>query len=216
METIVVMDQSIVSRMKGVFARTWPLVLGEGVLLVVVGLLLITAPVRSALFLFQVLGAYWLLGGAVRVITALMGRKSQPRWGMRLAGGLIYLGLGALILAFPLYAATMGALTLVFSLGALSITAGVLSTAWGISVLRVVPGGWLAITGGLLGVLFGIMFFATPFFILPAFLIFMGVFAVLGGVGEILLAIRMRDFSFSPPNRVEAGTHEREEAIVHR
>jgi uncharacterized membrane protein HdeD (DUF308 family) len=200
---VTVSDNELLNRLRHVFNRTWPLVLGEGILSVVIGLLLVTSPVRTVLFMLQVLGVYWFLAGIARVVTSFIARGRSPAWGWRLAGGIVFTLLGGAIMAYPLYSAAFTGVALVYALAAFAVSGGVLAVAWGVRMLAIMRGEWLTITGGLMSVLFGIMMFAAPFFVVTALLIFTGVFAVLGGMGEILLSVRMHAFSLHPREEIE-------------
>ncbi len=200
---VTISETEVQMRLRDAFSRTWPLIFGEGILSVVIGLLLMTSPVRTVLFLVQVLGVYWFLAGLARMVTSVMARASNPSWGWRLAGGAVYTLLGAAILARPLYVTAVTGLVLVYTIGALAVIGGILSTAWGIKMMSYFNGEWLSIVGGLMSILFGILLFAAPFFASAALLVFAGIFAVIGGIGEIVLSLRLHNLG-KTRNRLES------------
>src|ERR1700687_4487889 len=76
----------------------WALI--SGLLGIVVGVLLLAAPVRGALSLTFVLVAFFIVEGVATIFYALdHKRQLSGRWGLMLASGVIDLLLGAIILA---------------------------------------------------------------------------------------------------------------------
>lgn len=68
-----------------------------GVGLLIVGLLLMTRPAPTALFLVNVMALLWLVGGIIDVVSVILGRTGQRgRW--RLVGGVVAILAGLLIL----------------------------------------------------------------------------------------------------------------------
>src|ERR671933_2989018 len=53
----------------------WWLVLLEGIAAVIIGLFLVTAPGITLLFLVQVTGFFWLIGGILRVVSIFVDRS---------------------------------------------------------------------------------------------------------------------------------------------
>lgn len=66
---------------------------------VLLGLLLLVSPVASAARLATIVAACWLLGGIVSTIAELWRRRAM--WGWRLAGGVISVLCGLVVLAYP-------------------------------------------------------------------------------------------------------------------
>ena len=49
----------------------WWLILPEGIAAVIIGIFLLTAPGITLLFLVQVTGFFWLIGGILRIVSIL-------------------------------------------------------------------------------------------------------------------------------------------------
>src|ERR687883_1316728 len=64
----------------------WWLVLLEGIAAVIIGIFLLTAPGITLLFLVQVAGFFWLVGGVLRTVSIFV---DSSLWGWKLLGGII-------------------------------------------------------------------------------------------------------------------------------
>src|SRR5690242_15644046 len=78
----------------------WWLPVAFGITAIVLGVLLLAYPGVTALVLVAVMGIYWLVEGVFDVILAIVHRA--PRWGWRLASGIVSAIAGLFILAYPI------------------------------------------------------------------------------------------------------------------
>jgi len=90
-------------------SRFWLLVLGA--LLIVVGMVAISASFIATLATVVVLGFLLMIGGAVEIVDAFLGRGWRGFW-MHLLAGILYLVLGFLMVQRPLAAAAFFTLML--------------------------------------------------------------------------------------------------------
>ena len=72
----------------------------EGIAAVIIGLFLLTAPGITLLFLVQVTGFFWLIGGILRVVSIFV---DSSLWDWKLVGGVIGILAGIVVLRHPLW-----------------------------------------------------------------------------------------------------------------
>jgi uncharacterized membrane protein HdeD (DUF308 family) len=77
----------------------WWSVLLEGIIAIVVGVFLLHEPIAATIILIQVLGIFWLAGGIISVIGALVFTKNG-KW--RLLSGMLSIIAGLVILMYPI------------------------------------------------------------------------------------------------------------------
>src|SRR5919206_1882030 len=99
----------------------WWLVLLEGIAAVIIGLFLITAPGITLLFLVQVAGFFWLIGGILRVVSIFVDRSL---WGWKLVGGVIGILAGIVVLQHPLWSTLLLPAVFVIILGIQGVKSG--------------------------------------------------------------------------------------------
>jgi len=71
-----------------------------GTLSVLVGLLCLRTPLQTALVLGLLIGITWVIGGVIRIVQGIVAERGAPRW-WRLAGGVLWVLAGGLVLDFP-------------------------------------------------------------------------------------------------------------------
>src|SRR5215212_12071683 len=162
----------------------WWLVLLEGIFAAIFGLLLLIAPGATLIFLVQVLGFYLLIGGIFRVVSMFI---DTSLWGWKLVGGIIGILAGIVVLQHPLWSAMVVPAWIVFLIGFLAIVQGMLGV-----VLAFQGGGWGAGILGVLGFIFGLILVANPFIGVVALPFVLGGFMLVGGIGAVVAAFRLR------------------------
>lgn len=136
--------------------RIWWLTLLRGILGVILGLLLLFWPDKSAEALIMFVGAFALLTGLVITIHALLARFLL--WGGSVAGGLVTLLLGLIALFWP----GLTAAVLVYVIAAWALVFGILEVIAGLALGAGSPAGALATGIGLVTVVLAILLFAAP------------------------------------------------------
>jgi uncharacterized membrane protein HdeD (DUF308 family) len=162
----------------------WWLVLVEGILAAFLGLLLLVAPGATLFFLVQVLGLYLFIAGIFRIIGIFV---DSSYWGWKLLAGVLCIIAGVLVLRHPLWSGALVPTVVVFYIGFLSIFEG------GIGIfLAFRGGGWGIGVLGALGILFGFILVINPLIGVAALPFVLGVFMLVGGIGAVVQAFRMR------------------------
>ena len=162
----------------------WWLVLVEGILVALLGLLLLVAPGASLFFIVQLLGLYLFIAGIFRIIGIFLDSSS---WGLKLLGGALCLIAGLAVLRHPLWSTVGVPAGLVIIVGFLAMLQGAAGLvvafqggSWGMGILAV------------LGILLGLILVINPLIGVAALPFILGIFMLIGGVGAVVQAFRMR------------------------
>jgi uncharacterized membrane protein HdeD (DUF308 family) len=169
---------------RGSFAIPWWLILLQGIASLVLGLLLLAAPGASLIVLVQILGAYCLVSGIFGLVAMF---QDSRQWGWKLLFSLLGILAGLVVFRHPLWStvlvAEVAVLVLAFQAlisGFLELIGGWRGKNWGMAIL------------GLLSILLGMVLFLNPMLGAAALPFVLGVAAIVGGIGAIILAIRTR------------------------
>ena len=165
-------------------ALPWGLVLVEGIVAALFGLVLLVAPGASLVFLVWLLGIYLVIAGISRIIGIFLDSSS---WGWKLAGGLLSLIAGFAVLSNPLWSTTLASTWLVILVGILAMLQG----AAGL-VVAFQGGGWGMGVLSVLGILLGLFLVINPLIGVATLTFILAIFMLIGGVGAVVQAFRMR------------------------
>jgi uncharacterized membrane protein HdeD (DUF308 family) len=165
-------------------ALPWWLVLVEGIIVALLGLVLLVAPGASLVFLVWLLGIYLLIAGIFRIVGIFLDSSS---WGWKLAGGILCLIAGLAILSNPLWSTTLASTWLVILVGFLAMLQG----AAGL-IVAFQGGGWGMGALSVLGILLGLFLVINPLIGVAALTLILAIFMLIGGVGAVIQAFRMR------------------------
>jgi len=156
----------------------------EGILAAFLGLVLLIAPGASLFFIVQLLGLYLFIAGIFRIIGIFIDSSS---WGLKLVGGLLCLIAGLAVLRHPLWSTIAAPAGLVIFVGFLAMLQG----AAGL-VVAFQGGGWgMGVLSGL-GILLGLILVINPLIGVAALTFILAIFMLIGGVGAVVQAFRMR------------------------
>jgi len=180
-------------------ASNWYLLLLNGLLLVVAGVLIfsINWSVRS---LATFLGALFILEGLTMALTA--GIDARVRQANVLTG-LLSIAAGVAIIVWP----GPGIVAVAIFLGAWLIVVGTITISGSLAARRFLPNWWLLLILGLLEVPLGVLALANPGATLAAIITVGGIWAVAVGVMRVILSFEVKnlpktiDRAFSEPGR---------------
>jgi uncharacterized membrane protein HdeD (DUF308 family) len=162
----------------------WGLVLVEGIFVALLGLVLLVAPGASLVFLVWLLGIYLLIAGIFRIIGIFLDSSS---WGWKLAAGILCLIAGLAILSNPLWSTTLASTWLIIIVGFLAMLQG----AAGL-IVALQGGSWGMGALSVLGILFGLFLVINPLIGVGALTLIFAIIMLIGGVGAVFQAFRMR------------------------
>lgn len=164
----------------------WWLQLMGGILSVVIGLLLLSTPVKTAYGLVIALGIYWVIGGIFTLVGMFI---DSTGWGWKLFMGLISILAGLAILDHPIVSTYAVPAIFVLVLGIQGIIVGFIGL-----VMAFKGGGWGQGILAVLSIVFG--FFLVANFAAPSMVVslvwLVAIFALVGGVVQIVRAFQQR------------------------
>jgi uncharacterized membrane protein HdeD (DUF308 family) len=178
-------------------SQNWWLVLLQGVLSVVLGILALVWPGVTLGVVLVLWGLFTLLNGVVDVFAALGAAGSHRSWGWRLAGGLVGILAGLVILRWP----GLSALFALYVVAIWAIMMGIVRIVGTIADHDALPHAWIVALAGTVSVLFGIAMFAWPGVGLLTLIYLVGSYAIVYGLITCVIAFRLH----SLPGRF-AGT----------
>lgn len=162
----------------------WWIVLIEGIAAILIGILLVLEPDMTTAILLQVLGLYWLISGILSIVRIFL---DKTRWGLKLAGGILGIIAGLLVLQHPLWSTMIIPTTLILIVGVIGIVVGI------VGLIEAFTGaGWGAGVLGILAIIFGILLLLNPVVGATLLPVVLGVAAIVGGVAALFVAWRSR------------------------
>ena len=172
---------------------TWWIVLFEGIVAFIFGLLLVFSPTMALLILLQFVGIYWLISGLFALVEIFAANRTASR-GWLLFYGIIGILAGLVVLRHPLVSMVLLPTVLVVFLGITGIVMGVVGLIQGFTG----RGGWTIVLA-VLDILIGAFLLARPFIITALALpLLIGIFAILAGLSLITAAFRIHKRGTAP------------------
>jgi uncharacterized membrane protein HdeD (DUF308 family) len=171
-------------------ASRWGWVVTRGVIGVLFGLIAFSRPGAMAFSMVLIFGCYAFASGIATIIASARSGRAGESWGALLLEGLLWIAAGVVALLWP--AST--ALTFVWLIGAWALVTGVLEIMSAIKLRRVIEHEWLLAIAGAVSIAFGLLMFYRPIAGGLAVVWWLGAYALLFGVMQIVLGFRLRSF----------------------
>ncbi len=165
----------------------WWLVLVEGSIALIFGLLLITAPGATSVFLVTVLGFYFLIRGIISIIEIFLPKRGI-HWGWLLVMGIVGIIAGIVVLRNLVTATAVAGIFLVAFLASVALIMGFVGIVRG----AFLGGGWGSGILGVLSLIIAIFLFAHFLGAVLALPIILGACMIVGGIVAMVYAFRIR------------------------
>ncbi|WP_067047058.1 HdeD family acid-resistance protein [Methanofollis ethanolicus] len=162
----------------------WWLVLLQGIIALIFGLVLLAWPAQTLVVLVTFLGIYWMIMGIVALVGMFFGGE-HGIWTVVFA--LLGIIAGIVVLAYPLYSTAIVSSFLAILIGILGIVMGAAALVQGMT-----GGGWAPALLGVLSMMLGIVLLANPFFTVASLVLLLGILAIIGGVSAMVFSFRLR------------------------
>lgn len=173
------------------YAEKWWLVALRGIIGVLLGIVLISWPVKSLAVFVWIVGLFALVEGVILVLMSLFNAKKWENWGYVFMQGVISLILGLILFAWP--EITIAALFFLIALWI--IVAGILLIVQGIKVRKEIGGGeWMLIAGGIISILFAFFLFSNPQVSLALAGVIIGLVILVSGIFTTAFGLQIRRF----------------------
>jgi uncharacterized membrane protein HdeD (DUF308 family) len=169
-------------------SRNWWVLLIEGVIGIVFGLVAIFWPGATLAVVIWLFGLFVLLTGVVGIFAAIGAAGNGEPWGWRLTAALLGVLVGLLILRWP--GVTAGILLLL--IGIWAIVAGLGTIVAAVADHAEIPHSWLYVLLGAVTVIFGVAMFVWPAAGLVTVVYLVAAFAIATGIIYCVLAFQVR------------------------
>jgi uncharacterized membrane protein HdeD (DUF308 family) len=164
----------------------WWVILMGGILNIVVGILLLTSPIKTTYLLVLALGFYWIVSGIFTLVGMFV---DHTAWGWKLFMGVLSILAGLVILRYPIISSLTIPTILILFLGIQGLIVGIIGL-----IMAFRGGGWGAGILGALSIVFGIILianFSAPGMVLTLIWV-AAIFAIVGGIFQIVQSFRQR------------------------
>ena len=170
--------------------RRWWLLLIVGIALFVVGILVFVYPAKSYLDLSVLFGWLILFSGVMEVVLSASSRHFVTGRGWMLAGGIIEIVLGAILI----FNVALSAVTLPIFLGFWLLMRGfsTIGLASDMHLLGIRGSGWTVLTGVLLLICALLMLFQPLVFGTTAVVVWVGLSLLFAGISTLSLSLQLR------------------------
>ena len=162
----------------------WWLLLVEGIVAIIVGVLLLMNPAKMSVLLVQVLAIYWLIKGIVAIISIFV---DSTAWGWKLFVGIVGIIAGYVLIEYPITGTATVATAFIVVLGIQGIIIGIVELiqafqggGWGIGIL------------GALSVIIGIWLLANAWAAAAVLPWVLGILAIIGGIFAVIMAFKLK------------------------
>jgi uncharacterized membrane protein HdeD (DUF308 family) len=162
----------------------WWLVLLEGIVTLLFGLILLAWPAQTLVILVTFLGIYWMISGIVALVGVIFGGEHRI-WTIIVA--ILGIVAGIAVLAYPLYSTLIISSFLAILIGVLGIIMGAAAIAQGLS-----GGGWAPALLGIVSIVLGVVLLVNPLFTVASLVLLLGILAIIGGVSAMIFSFRLR------------------------
>ncbi|TDE43401.1 HdeD family acid-resistance protein [Nonomuraea mesophila] len=176
----------------GDIASSWWMLLVRGLAAIVFGFLALIWPGITLLVLVIFFAAYALVNGVFALLSSIRHGASSRVW--LIASGIIAIIAGVLAFAWP----GITSFALLYVVAFWAIFSGVAEIVAGVQLRKDIDNEWMLIVGGALSVIFGVLLLIWPGAGLLSLVWLLGVFAILYGIVEIALALRVKNFTSRP------------------
>jgi len=162
----------------------WWAVLVQGIFSLLIGILLLTNPLATTLFVVQFIGIYWLVSGIFSLVGLFIDRRL---WGWKLISGILGILAGIAIMQHPLWSTILVPGILVIYMGVNGLIMGIIGLIGAFQ-----GGGWGAGILGALSLLFGLLLLGDPLISGLALPWVFGLLGVIGGIASIFVSFQQR------------------------
>lgn len=187
-------------------SRNWWLLLLQGIVAVLFGLLAVALPGLTLSTLVLLFGAYALVDGVAAIFGALFGAPGgaaagTPRW-VRVLQGLLGIAAGIVTFIWP----GLTALTLLYVIAFWAMFTGIAEIVFAVQFRKEIPNEVWLIVSGAASTLFGLLLILFPREGAFSVIWLIGVFAILYGVILIIFSLRLRGMGGASRGPLRTGT----------
>ncbi|TDC98629.1 HdeD family acid-resistance protein [Nonomuraea deserti] len=176
----------------GEIASSWWMLLVRGLAAIIFGFLALIWPGITLIVLVTFFAAYALVSGVFALLSGFRHGARSRAW--LIISGIVGILAGIVAFAWP----GITSIALLYVVAFWAIVSGVAEVVAGIQLRKDIDNEWMLIVGGILSVIFGVLLLIWPGAGLLSLVWLIGAFAILYGISEIALALRVKNFTSSP------------------
>jgi len=173
---------------RGYLSTYWWLTILRGIVAILFGIAVLARPGLTVGLLLLLFGAFALASGVLAMISSVSLAVHHKRWWAMMVEGII----GVIVGLITFYMPVVTALFAVILIAIWAILIGVFQFIAAITRFGPAAHGWLVAIAGLLSVVLGVLLFAYPGVGLLLIIWFLGIYALVFGVDQIVLGFQLR------------------------
>ena len=162
----------------------WWVVLIQGIVALIVGILLLLDPAATTAVVVQFLGFYWVIGGVLQLVAMF---TDNSMWGWKLLGGILGIVAGLVVIRHPFWSTILVPTVMVIFLGVNGLIIGFISLAQAFK-----GGGWMAGILGVISIMISLALLGSPMISALALPWVYGMIGVVGGLIAIYSAFKLK------------------------
>ena len=170
-------------------ARYWWLSLITGILFIITGFWVFRTPVESYLMLAVLFSVVFFVNGIIEIYTAISERKETDGWGWILAGGILDLIIGFILMTYP--AISISILPFIVGFGLMFRSIMAIGISINMQIYEVKNWGWMLFFG-IIGLLFSIFLLMNPVIAGLSIVVWTAMAFLVIGFYKIWLAFQLR------------------------
>lgn len=188
-------------------AKNWWSFIGRGVVAILFGLAAIGWPQITVRVLLTLFAIFVLVDGVMAIGAAFQALRERRRWWTYALEGVVGIIVGILVFAIP----ELTARALLFFIAIWAIIVGILKIGTAIELRQQIQGEWTLATSGIITILFGAFILAFPAEGALAFVILIGITAIVVGSLWISLGVSLWNWQRAVRKAEEEMKKEEEE-----
>jgi len=173
--------------------RHWWVPVIRGIAAIIFGVIAFTHPVMAIATLVLFFGAWVLIDGIFRLVSAIGHRSSDPDWGWQLVIGIM----GIIVGLLTFHAPRVTALALVIYIAAWALMIGASEIVMAVKLRHEIKGEWFLILMGLASIIFAVLLLWNPVAGAAAVIWLIAWYAVVLGILGIFFGFRLRTLALS-------------------
>lgn len=179
---------NVLSQLKATINNWW-LFLIQGIILILGSFYVFASPAESYLTLAFFFAILMLMDGFTSIAMSLSNRENMEGWGWQLAGGILSVILGFILLTRP--GITMTILPIIVSFFIVSKGVLIIGTSFDLKKEGLQGWGWI-LFGGIINLILGLLILMNPDVGVALILIYTGIAFFVMGVGSVVISLRLR------------------------
>jgi uncharacterized membrane protein HdeD (DUF308 family) len=166
----------------------WWLLAIKGVVAIILGIILISYPVKTQVVITWIIGFFALIEGLLVSLIAIIKHKKFENWGLILIRGIFGILLGVILFAWP----GLSLAVILFLTGLWLLVVGIVLIFEAIALRKEDVGEWLIAALGIILILFGLFIIKNPELSLSIIGVVLGLMMLLNGIVNVAFSFQLK------------------------